>query len=196
VDGDPRPPPPPTEAPGTTSGSRSRAERLLDAADRARLAAKLRLLRARYVFGYLAASFLVSVPLDVGYRVASGQAGADTFASVGVSILYGLGCLLGFLILRPFTGIPWERVRVPEFAIFEMRVAALSGVVAAILLGASLVAGLAVPQAALFLSPRLFWTVLVLMILAWGKIKLQTLVFPEFYADRGGERILSRDPEP
>jgi hypothetical protein len=153
-------------------------------------AAKLRLLRVRYVLGYLAVSLLVSVPLDLGYRVAYGQATVESLGAIGVSILYGLICLSGFLALRPLTGIPWERVRIPEYTVFEMRTAAWSAGVAVLLLAASLLASFARPALGLYLPPRLFWTVLVLMVLAWAKIKLQTLVFPEFYADRGGEKIL------
>jgi hypothetical protein len=153
--------------------------------------AKLRLLRVRYVLGYLAASFLVSVPLDLGYRVAYGQATVESLGAIGVSILYGIVCLVGFFVLRPLTQIPWERVRIPEYTVFEMRTAAWSALVAALLLGLALVASFAHAKAAeLFLPPRLFWAVLVLVVLAWAKLKLQTLVFPEFYADRGGEKIL------
>jgi hypothetical protein len=158
--------------------------------------AKRHLLLVRYVFGYLAASFLVSVPLDLGYQLAWNQASAQSVAHVGVSILYGLACLAGFFTLRPLTQIPWERVRVPEFSMFEMRVAAWAAGVASAFLVLALGLALLAPSVAFLVPPRLFWTVLILMLLAWAKIKLQALVFPDFYADRGGERILSYDAAP
>lgn len=181
--------PPPSPAP-------SPAERLWTAASRAKKRAQLRLLRVRYVLGYLAGSLLVSVPIDVGYQLASGRGTPTGIAAAGVSIGYGLVCVVGFFVLRPLTQIPWERVRVPEFAVFEMHVAAFASAVSLLLLAVSLALGVVVHEGSLWLPPRLFWTVFVLVGLAWVKLKVQTLLFPEFYADRGGEKILSLEDPP
>lgn len=175
-----------------------RAERFRQAAKLAQLHAKISLLHTRYVLGYLAAGFGVSAPVTLGYQIYYGQDSHEMLALTGLSLLYGGLFLVPFVVLEPVTRVAWERMRVPEFRIFELRVCRSAALVSVVLFMVSLIRiGKLGDQIARWMPPGLFWTVLVLMGTAWAKIKAQTYIFPEFYADRGGERVLAiptRDP--
>jgi hypothetical protein len=142
-----------------------------------RLRVQRLLLHVRYVFGYLTSGFLLSVPISIGSRVSYGLPIGEAARSVAISLVYGLLCLVPFLALIPFSRIDWKGMRVPEFQLFELAVtrsaAIVSGLLCLVALGAS--------RYLAFVEPTLFWTVFVLMAFAWGRIKLQTRLFPEFY---------------
>lgn len=190
-------PAPPTSAPQGNETPAAR-ERFRVAAQRVGLQAKFKLLHARYVVGYLAAGFGVSAPVTLGYQIYYGQDSGEMLALTGLSLLYGSAFLVPFVVLEPVTRVEWQRMRVPEFRIFELVVSRSAAIVSSILFAAGLgahAAGDARLKA--WLPPGLFWTVFVLMFTAWAKIKAQTWIFPEFYADHGGERVLelpTRDP--
>lgn len=188
----------PAVPPDRPEPANDRKERFRLAAERARLHAKFSLLHVRYVLGYLAAGFGVSVPVTLGYQIYYGQDAGEVLALTGLSLLYALVCLVPFVLLEPMTRVAWEKMRVPEFRIFELGVSRAAAIVSLGFFALSLIrAGNFGAHMARWLPPGLFWTVFVLMGTAWAKIKAQTYIFPEFYADRGGERVLSiptRDP--
>ena len=182
---EPRPPEAPDSA--TPSGR----ERLRQAAELARQHAKLKLLHVRYVLGYLAAGFGVSTPVTLGYQVYYGRDGREMMALTGLAIGYGVALLIPFVVLEPVTRVAWERMRVPEFRIFELAVSRSAALVSlALFLVSVLRFGAAAEAMARWLPPGLFWSVFVLMGTGWIKIKAQTIIFPEFYADRDGDRVL------
>jgi hypothetical protein len=172
--------------------------RLKQAEERARVVAKLGLVHARYVFGTLGTALLVSVPIDVGYRLLH-EEHADTswLGPAGVSVLYGLLCFAVFASMIPFTRIDWGRMRVPEFQTFELSISRSAMIASAVLLVASFIVRFLSHDGLVhaLLPRRLFWTVFVLMAIAWAKIWIQTKLFPEFYADVGGERVLDAATE-
>lgn len=166
-------------------------ERLRVAALRAKAHAKITLLHVRYVLGYLSAGFGVSAPVTLGYQIYYGQDTGQVVALTGLSVLYGIVLLVPFLALEPVTRVDWERMRVPEFRMFELVVSRWAALLSLGLFVVSLLKfGAWAEQLARWMPPGLFWTVFVLMGTAWAKIKAQTLIFPEFYLDRGGERVL------
>jgi hypothetical protein len=170
-------------------------QRLRVAARRARAHAKIHLLHVRYVLGYLAAGFGVSAPVTLGYQVYYGQAAGEMFGLTGLSVLYGTLLLIPFFLLEPVTRVAWERMRVPEFRMFELTVSRWSMYASLALFVLSMLRiGAFAERMARWMPPGLFWTVFVLMGTAWAKIKAQVLIFPEFYADRGGDRILHVPP--
>ena len=81
---------------------------------RTRLLATVFLLHLRYTFGYLAFGFLVSAPIQLTTQ--RHEWGDQVLKSLAL----GLGCVLPFLLLWPFTRIAWERMRVPEFKNLEL----------------------------------------------------------------------------
>lgn len=186
------------ESQGHAAPAADRKERFRGAAQRARLRAKISLLHLRYVLGYLAAGFGVSAPVTLGFQIYYGQDSGEVLALTGLSLLYGLAILVPFVLLEPVTHVAWEKMRVPEFRIFELAVSRSAAIVSLVLFLVSLLRfGSFGARMARWLPPGLFWTVFVLMGTAWAKIKAQTYIFPEFYADRGGERVLeipTRDP--
>lgn len=188
---------PPESAPQGPQAPAAR-ERLRVAAQRVRLQAKIKLLHTRYVLGYLAAGFGVSAPVTLGYQIYYGQDSGEVLALTGLSLLYGVAFSIPFLLLEPVTRVEWQRMRVPEFRIFELVVSRSAALVSLGLFAAGLAAhALGEARLKAWLPPGLFWTVFVLMGTAWAKIKAQTWIFPEFYADHGGERVLEvpvRDP--
>jgi hypothetical protein len=177
-------------APGT-----SKRERLRLLADLARQHAKIKLLHLRYVMGYLGAGFAVSAPVTLGYQVYYGQDAGEMMALTGLSLVYGLALLVPFLALEPVTRVAWEKMRVPEFRMFELAVSRSAMVVSLVMFLVSMArVGPLAARLARWMPPGLFWTVFVLMATAWAKIKAQTIIFPEFYADRGGDRVLEVVP--
>lgn len=161
-------------------------------AQRARHRAKITLLHVRYVLGYLAAGFGISAPVTLGYQIYYGRDTTEMLALTGLSAIYGVLFVVPFLVLAPVTRIEWERMRVPEFRNFELTVSRYSAIVSLGLFVVSLLRfGSWADRMARWLPPGLFWTVFVLMGTAWAKIKAQTIIFPEFYADQGGDRVLA-----
>jgi hypothetical protein len=195
-DPDPAPAPAPA-SPGDSAPTPAPQERLRVAADRARARAKFGLLHLRYVTGYLAAGFGVSAPVTLGYQIYYGENALQMMALTGLSVLYGIVFLAPFLALEPLTRVAWGRMRVPEFRMFELTVSRSAALVSLALFVASLFTHMSsASRLARWLPPGLFWTVCVLMATAWAKIKAQVILFPEFYADRGGERVLGASPVP
>jgi hypothetical protein len=151
-------------------------------------------LHVRYVFGYLAAGFLVSVPLSLGMKVGSGLSVSEAFAEGGLSIGYGLVLLVPFAGLWPFSRIDWKAMRVPEFQLFELAVTRTATFAALILCLLSIYLRGFTEHA----DPRLAWMVFMLMLVAWGRIKMQTRLFPEFYSQgdaAGGPPATKDQPE-
>src|SRR5947209_7960040 len=81
------------------------------------------LLHVRYVFGYLATGFLVSVPISLGSKAGYGLTWGDAFKSAALSVGYGAVLIVPFVGLIPFTRFDWKAMRVPEFQLFEKAVA-------------------------------------------------------------------------
>jgi hypothetical protein len=146
--------------------------------DERRRRVALALLHLRYVCGYLAAGFLVSVPIALGSKVGNGLSLVLALRQTGLSLLYGLVLIVPFLALWPFTRIDWKAMNVPEFQLFELAVTR-SAALASILL---FVLSVQLRVFSMLAEPRLVWTVFTLMVFAWGRIKVQTRLFPEFYA--------------
>ncbi len=135
--------------------------------------------------GFLAGGFLISVPISIGSRVGYGVGLGDAVRASAVSCLYGVIFLVPFLGLIPLTRIDWREMRVPEFQLFELTVAKWAAAAAGLLFFLSLIGNPTAQPG--WIEPGVLWTVFVLMLLAWAKIKLQTLLFPEFYAPRKEE---------
>lgn len=138
-----------------------------------------RLLHVRYVFGYLGSGFLVSVPISLGMKIGSGLSPIDFVGRGALSVAYGIVLLVPFFALWPVTRrFDWKAMNVPEFQLFELAVTRASAFAA---LGLFLL-GVAAHTVTTLADPSLAWTVFVLMFFAWGRIKVQTRLFPEFYA--------------
>jgi hypothetical protein len=188
-EGDPKPeplpprpteaPPPPTGAPPPPTGVISqKVTRLAVAIDERKKRMGRLLLHVRYVFGYLAAGFLVSVPISLGSRIGAGLEALEAVKEIALSLVYGAVLYVPFFALLPFSNVDWKAMRVPEFQLFELAVTRTATVVAAVMLVLTV-------QARVFsklAEPRVVWTVFVLMIFSWARIKVQTFLFPEFYA--------------
>jgi len=185
---DPEPPPPPPEPspqppspqpaapPETQTQKLARLRQAFDA--RAKRVARV-LLHARYVFGYLAAGFLVSVPISLGSRIGYGIGFKEALENMGLSVTYGILLLIPFFVLIPFSRIDWKGMRVPEFQLFELAVTRHATWVGFALC-------LVFYQLHAFtnwVEPSVAWTVAVLMLFAWGRIKVNVLLFPEFYKE-------------
>ncbi len=180
-EGDPKPQPvpepasPPISQPIPVS---QKVSRLAIAIDERRKRLVRVLLHVRYVFGYLAAGFLVSVPISLGSRIGAGLDIVEALKEIGLSLGYGAVLYVPFFALMPFSNVDWKEMRVPEFQLFELSVTRTATFVAAVML-------LLTVQARVFsrlAEPRVVWTVFVLMLFAWLRIKVQTVIFPEFYA--------------
>jgi hypothetical protein len=145
-------------------------------------AVKLFLFHVRLTLGYLAVGFLVSAPIQLGFR-------GPVVSAIFASILYGIACAVLFAVLIPFTRISWEEMRVPEFKLLEMahcRNAAIFSL-------AFLVVCLVGPFA--WLHWRIAWIVFVIMVLGWAKVKFQTFIFKEFYTLKPEDRLLALPPK-
>jgi len=182
AEGDPKPetPPPSVPAPAsatpveTASQAVSRLKVALD--ERARRVARF-LNHVRYVSGYLSAGFLVSTPISLGSRIGAGLELAEAAKAIGLSLGYGVVLLVPFFALIPFARVDWKEMRVPEFQLFELKVTRTATLVAFALV--LVAAGLS--SRTRLAEPGVAWTVFVLLLFAWGRIKVQTLLFPEFY---------------
>jgi hypothetical protein len=181
-EGDPKPelppPAPPSPAPPPPPETASQAvSRLRVALDERRRRVARFLLHVRYVFGYLAGGFLVSVPISLGSRIGAGLDLAEALKAIGFSVAYGVVLLVPFIALIPFSRIEWKEMRVPEFQLFELSVTRSATGVSLLLF----VLSLQIHTFSKLAEPRVTWTVFVLMLFAWGNIKVQTKLFPEFY---------------
>ena len=122
--------------------------------------------------------FVISVPIALGSRLGyGGMTVFETFRESLLSVLYRLILFVPFFALVPFARIDWKATRVPQFQLFELSVTRTATFVAGILTLLSLQARVVSD----FAEPRLSWTVFVLMGFAWGRIRLWTIIFPEFY---------------
>src|SRR5581483_3627778 len=182
AEGDPKPetPPPSVPAPAsatpveTASQAVSRLKVALD--ERARRVARF-LNHVRYVSGYLSAGFLVSTPISLGSRIGAGLELAEAAKAIGLSLGYGVVLLVPFFALIPFARVDWKEMRVPEFQLFELKVTRSATFVSLALF----IVSLQLHTFTQLAEPRVAWTVFVLMLFAWGRIKFQTWMFPEFY---------------
>ena len=172
----PAPQPLPIAQPSPISQKVSRLAVALD--ERRKRVARV-LLHVRYVFGYLAAGFLVSVPISLGARIGAGLEALEAVKQIGLSVVYGVALYLPFFALAPFSNVDWKEMRVPEFQLFELSVTRTTTLVAAVLLLLSIQLRV---SSWMFAEPRVVWTVFVLMLFSWARIKVQTFLFPEFYA--------------
>ena len=178
--------------------------RFVDAeVQRGRLLTKVFLLPLRYAFGYLAFGFLVSAPIQLGWRREL-AAGGHVFKSLAL----GLGCAIPFLLLWPFTRIAWERMRVPEFKNLELALTRWATVMA--ILFVVLAASVTVlfghpkpgPDGATPVLPwwvwicdvRVAWLTLGLMFFSWIRVKFHTLLFREFYTLKAEDDLVLRVP--
>lgn len=175
----PAPPPSPAPAPPDAQTQTQKLARLKQAFEaRAKRVARI-LLHARYVFGYLAAGFLVSVPISLGSRIGYGITFSEALGNIGRSVAYGAVLLVPFLVLIPFSRIDWKGMRVPEFQLFELAVtrhATWAGFALCLVF-------YQLHAFTSFVEPSVAWTVAVLMLFAWGRIKVNVLLFPEFYKE-------------
>lgn len=160
---------------------------------------KIFLLHIRYVFGYLSAGFLVSSPIYLGTKMI-GQFGSvewepATFWHIYYSIITGLICLVPFVLLIPVTRIEWENMRVPEFKIFELTLTRWASYVSlAYLITCAVMSfkfGYDVREPWWF-DLQIAWMVFTLMVSAWAKIKIQTIMFRDFYELEEREGLILR----
>ena len=125
------------------------------------------ILSIQYTIGYLAAGFLVSVPIQLLW--------VEVWADLIPSLARGLICLLGFLVFYPIVRyFDWQNMKLPEFKLFELAVTRNAALLSLALLLISLVderIG----------SRRMMWLLFLLEGIAWIKIKAHTLIFREFY---------------
>jgi len=165
-------------------------EKLRGPFERTRLLVKVILLHVRYIFGYLTAGFLISAPLYFGSR--------ETWLDPRVVKCLALGsiCLVPFLLLLPLTRIEWERMRVPEFKLFELALTRWAAYVAGVYFLLSVQVDFAMRIGSVpagldfFFDSSIAWFTFVLMISAWLKIKAQVILFPDFYRLRPGQEDL------
>ena len=87
------------------------------------------LLNVRYVFGYLAAGFLVAVPLQW-------FVGKVKIPDLLPSLLYGGVSAFIFVILMPLTRVTWTEVKLPEFRSWELSVTRNATILAGLFYGA------------------------------------------------------------
>ena len=133
------------------------------------------LLNIQYTIGYVAAGFLVSVPIQVlwtAYQSHSAEGWSDLWGSLG----RGLVCLAGYFIFWPILRYyDWENMKLPEAKLFELAVTRNATIVSALLLVLSL--GYEAVG-----SSKMLWLLFLLEGFAYVKIKAHTLIFREFYA--------------
>lgn len=159
---------------------------------RTRLLTKVVLLHLRYTFGYLAFGFLVSAPIQLGFRHGAGWV-EGSFKSLFLGALFALPCL----ILWPMTLIDWHRMRIPEFKNLELALTRWAAIVAALWLVTAFVG-----ERVLGLEGwlgwicdiRVAWTNLGLMFFSWVRVKFHTLLFREFYTLKPDDDLVLRVP--
>ena len=157
---------------------------------------KIMLLHLRYVMGYLTAGFLVSAPLYLGTH---GSFDEELLQRVWRSTVYGLICLVPFVGLIPMTRIPWENMRLPEFKNFELTLTRWASYVAGVYWLVCFYAGAGRRQDApplWWFDEHIAWVNLILMFTAWLRIKVQTVIFQDFYAlENYDDLVLNRERE-
>ena len=172
-------------------GERIRWGQLFSEKKSFRLLFQIFLFHVRYTFGYLAAGFLVSVPVQL---VASSE---GTDGRIFSSLAMGLACTIPFIALWPFTLLHWERMRLPEFKNLELAWTRW-GVYAALgFLLLSVGTEIFTPKhwLAHTTDPRVAYLVLVLMLCAWARVKFHTFFFRDFYKLKEGDDLVLALPE-
>jgi hypothetical protein len=133
------------------------------------------LLNVQYTIGYVAAGFLVSVPIQVLWTIYQSHAG-DKWSELWGSLGRGLVCLALFFAFWPILRYyDWGRMKLPEFKLFELAVTRNATIVSLGLLLLSFVE----PRIG---SRQMLWLLFLLEGIAYVKIKAHTLIFREFYA--------------
>jgi hypothetical protein len=133
------------------------------------------LLNVQYTIGYVAAGFLVSVPIQVLWTIYQSQA-ADKWSELWGSLGRGLVCLVLYFVFWPILRYyDWGKMKLPEFKLFELAVTRNATLVSLGLLLLSLM----YPQIG---SRPVLWLLFLLEAVAYVKIKAHTLIFREFYA--------------
>jgi hypothetical protein len=137
------------------------------------------LAHVRYVFGYLASGFLVSVPISAASHVigAGDALSSSVLVETGISIAQGALCLIPFFALVPVTKIDWKNMKVPEYQLFDMKVTRSAMIASGLLCLVSFQVRFFVK----WIEPKVYWYVFVLMLFAWARLKAMVLLFPEFY---------------
>ncbi|MDF1661338.1 MAG: hypothetical protein P1V97_06180, partial [Planctomycetota bacterium] len=154
---------------------------------------KIVLLHARYIFGYIAAGFLVSAPLYMGTKLFNDFSwDSRIFGHIFYSLLDGLICLIPFVVLIPFTQIDWENMRVPEFKIFELALTRWASYIALayLIVCINLSIFYDMKGEAWWFDLQIAWINFTLMVSAWLRIKIQTLIFKDFYSLESKEDLV------
>lgn len=154
---------------------------------------KIVLLHARYVFGYIAAGFLVSAPLYMGTKLFNDFSwDSQIFGHIFYSLLNGLICLVPFVVLIPFTQIDWENMRVPEFKIFELALTRWASYIALGYLVVCILLSILYDMKgeAWWFDIQIAWINFTLMVSSWLRIKIQTLIFKDFYSLESKEDLV------
>ena len=154
---------------------------------------KIVLLHARYVFGYIAAGFLVSAPLYMGTKLFNDFSwDSKIFGHIFYSLLDGLICLIPFIVLIPVTQIDWENMRVPEFKIFELALTRWASYIALAYLIVCINLNFFYDMSgqAWWFDLQIAWINFTLMVSAWLRIKIQTLIFRDFYSLESKEDLV------
>ncbi|RMG17209.1 MAG: hypothetical protein D6731_04500, partial [Planctomycetota bacterium] len=167
--------------------------RFLDAElHRTRLLFKVVALHLRYTFGYLAFGFLVSAPIQLGFRHEEGWL-EGLFKSVVLGALFAVPALL----LWPFSNIDWGRMRIPEFKNLELALTRWAAVLAALWLAVAFVVEKVLRSEGVvgwLCDTRVAWTNLGLMFFSWVRVKFHTLMFREFYTLKPDDDLVLRVP--
>ncbi len=147
--------------------------------ERTRVRATRALAHVRYVFGYLASGFLISVPISAAsHFIGAGDARlGDAVVESFVSIAQGVLCLIPFFALVPVSRVDWKNMRVPEYQLFDLKVTRS----AAIASGVLCLLSFQLHFFARWIQPKVYWYVFVLTLFSWARVKALTLLFPEFY---------------
>lgn len=156
---------------------------------------KIILLHTRYIFGYLAAGFLVSAPLYIGTRFFRDfNWEGEAFWHIFYSLVSGLVCLIPFLILIPVTRIDWENMKVPEFKNFELALTRWASYLSFAYLVFCFYASAIFEKTgkAWWFDLQIAWINFTLMLSAWARIKIQTLIFKDFYELSNHEGLILR----
>jgi len=160
---------------------------------RTRLLIKVAALHLRYTFGYLAFGFLISAPIQLILKDATGQ-------HVLKSLILGGLCLVPFMALYPLSKIDWGRMRIPEFKHLELALTRWAAILALLFLIVSVVVQLIAEEESqgwlmwLFRNPSVASVNLGLMFFAWLRVKFHTLMFREFYTLKPDDDLVLHVP--
>jgi len=184
------------EAPGGLRGwwrarvarTEARWTRVAGGLHRTRLVTRVVLLYVRYTFGYLAAGFLISAPIQLGLNPEDWGEGR-----LLKCLLLGVVCLIPFGVLYPFSQVDWGRMRLPEFKNLELDLTRWATFLALAFLLLALVVypfrdASSDPEAGPVLRTTLWvcdlkvaWLNTMLMAFGWVRVKLHTVLFRDFY---------------